>query len=51
VRSGHAHYVPKGIDRFLLNLSQTEPLEVVGVYVGAGSLEETGYVYAGDLSR
>jgi mannose-6-phosphate isomerase-like protein (cupin superfamily) len=48
VRGGHAHYIPKGVDRFLLNLSKTEPLEVIGVYVGAGSLEETGYAYTGD---
>lgn len=51
VRGGHAHYVPKGVDRFLLNLSKTEPLEVIGVYVGAGSLEETGYVFTGEARR
>jgi hypothetical protein len=34
----------------MYNLSRTEPLEVIGVYVGAGSVEETGYVYAGDVT-
>jgi mannose-6-phosphate isomerase-like protein (cupin superfamily) len=48
VRGGHVHYIPKGVDRFLLNLSRTEPLEVIGVYVGAGSAEETGYVFTGE---
>ena len=32
------------------NLSKTEPLEVIGIYVGAGSVEETGYVYMGEVT-
>jgi hypothetical protein len=32
------------------NLSQTEPPEVIGIYVGAGSVEETGYVYTGEVT-
>ena len=31
--------------------SSTEPLEVIGVYTGAGSVEESGYVYTGDVTE
>ena len=48
VRSGHFHYIPKGVPHWLHNLSSTEPLEILGIYVGAGSIEEAGYVYMGE---
>ena len=51
VRGGHVHYIPKGVEHFLCNLSPTEPLEVISVYTGAGSVEETGYVYTGDVTE
>ena len=51
VRGGHVHYIPKGVEHFMHNLSQTEPLEVIGIYVGAGSVEETGYVYTGEVTE
>ncbi len=51
VRAGHVHYIPKGVEHFLYNLSKTEPLEAIGIYVGAGSVEETGYVYSGDVTE
>jgi mannose-6-phosphate isomerase-like protein (cupin superfamily) len=51
VRGGHVHYVAKGVERFMCNVSKTEPLQVIGVYTGAGSLEETGYVYTGEVSE
>lgn len=51
VRAGHVHYIPKGVEHFLYNLSKTEPLEAIGIYVGAGSVEETGYIYAGDVTE
>ena len=51
VRGGHVHYIPKGVEHFMHNLSRTEPLEVIGIYVGAGSVEETGYVYTGEVSE
>lgn len=51
VRGGHVHYIPKGVEHFLHNLSKTEPLEVIGIYVGAGSVEETGYVYTGEVTE
>ena len=50
VRGGHVHYIGKGVDRFMHNASRTEPLEVIGVYTGAGSVEEAGYVYTGDVT-
>ncbi len=51
VRGGHVHYIPKGVERFMRNASPTEPLEVIGVYTGAGSLEEIGYVYTGEVTE
>jgi mannose-6-phosphate isomerase-like protein (cupin superfamily) len=50
VRGGHVHYLPKGVEHFMYNLSKNEPLEVIGIYVGAGSVAETGYVYTGDVT-
>src|SRR5687767_9339236 len=51
VRGGHVHHIPKGVEHFLYNVSATEPLEVIGVYTGAGSVEETGYVYTGEVTE
>jgi mannose-6-phosphate isomerase-like protein (cupin superfamily) len=51
VRGGHVHYIPKGVEHFLYNTSKTEPLEAIGIYIGAGSVEETGYVYTGEVSE
>jgi len=51
VRAGHTHFVPKGVEHWAYNLSKTEPLEVVGLYIGAGSVEDTGYVYMGDVTE
>jgi mannose-6-phosphate isomerase-like protein (cupin superfamily) len=50
VRGGHVHYIPRGVEHFLHNLSPAEPLEVIGIYAGAGSVEETGYVFTGDVT-
>jgi mannose-6-phosphate isomerase-like protein (cupin superfamily) len=51
VRGGHVHHIPKGVEHFMHNLSKTEPLEVIGIYVGAGSVEETGYVFTGEVTE
>ncbi|NQV54873.1 MAG: cupin domain-containing protein, partial [Rhodospirillales bacterium] len=51
VRGGHFHYIPKGVEHWLHNLSESEPLEVVGIYVDAGNVIETGYVYMGDVTE
>ena len=47
VRGGHVHFVGKGVERALTNTSRTETLEVIGVYTGAGSIDEAGYTYTG----
>jgi hypothetical protein len=39
------------VEHWLVNLGRIEPLEVVGVYVGAGGVEETGYVYTGEVTE
>ncbi len=51
VRGGHFHYIPAGVEHWLHNLSPTEPIVAVGIYIGAGSVEETGYVYMGDVTE
>jgi mannose-6-phosphate isomerase-like protein (cupin superfamily) len=51
VRGGHFHFIPKGVEHWAYNLSETEPLEVIGLYIDAGSVEETGYVYTGDVTE
>mgnify|MGYP000873777710 CR=1 FL=1 len=50
VRSGDFHFISKGTEHWLHNLSNTEPIEVVGIYCKAGSVEETGYVYNGEVT-
>ena len=51
VRAGHVHFIGRGVERFMYNVGSSEPLEVIGVYTGAASLEDTGYVYIGDVAQ
>jgi mannose-6-phosphate isomerase-like protein (cupin superfamily) len=51
VRGGQFHYIPKGVEHWLHNLSDTDPIEVVGVYIGAGTVAETKYTYKGDVTE
>jgi len=51
VRGGHFHYIPAGVEHWLVNRNADAAVEVVGVYVGAGSVSGTGYVYSGDVTR
>lgn len=51
LRAGHVHLIPQGVEHFLYNSSRSEPLELIGVYTGAGSIEESGYVYTGRISE
>lgn len=51
VRSGQFHYIPKGVKHWLHNLSDTDAIEVVGVYIGAGTVAETEYTYKGDVTE
>lgn len=50
VHGGQFHYIPSGVEHWLHNLSDTDPIEVVGIYVGAGSVAETGYVFRGNVT-
>tara|TARA_B100000530_G_scaffold333019_1_gene280319 strand:+ start:142 stop:975 length:834 start_codon:yes stop_codon:yes gene_type:complete len=50
VHGGHFHFIPKGVEHWLYNLSENEPIEVVGLYCEAGSVNDTGYVYLGDVT-
>ena len=44
-------YIPKGVEHFLYNLSDTESIEAIGIYIGSGSVEDTGYRYLGDVTK
>lgn len=50
VHAGQFHYIPKGVEHWLHNLSDTDAIEVVGVYINAASVAETGYTYLGEVS-
>ena len=50
LRAGHFHFIPRGVEHFLSNASVSEPLEVLGVMTGAGSIEESGYVFMGEVT-
>jgi len=51
VRAGDFHYIPAGVEHWLHNLSGTDPIEVVGIYINAASVEATGYTYLGDVTE
>jgi len=50
VTAGQFHYIPAGVEHWLYNLSDTDPIHVIGIYIGSGSVAETGYVYRGDVT-
>ena len=50
VPAGTVDFVPKGQVHWLRNLDPEGEVEVVGGYLGVGSLEEAGYEYVGDRS-
>lgn len=49
LRAGHTHFIPPGVEHWLANTGK-DTLEVIGVYTGAGSLEDSGYVYTGKVA-
>ena len=51
VRAGHCHYIPIGAEHWLANTSATEPLEIIGIYVGAGGVAETSFIHTGDVTE
>jgi len=42
---GFVQFIPAGKVHWLRNLDDSEPVEVVGIYVGGRTLEEAGYVH------
>ena len=48
---GYRHYIPAGTEHWLANLSDTEPLIGPGVFIGVGGLDESGFVYTGDVTE
>ncbi len=50
VTAGQFHYIPAGVEHWLHNLSNSDPIHVIGIYIGSGSVAETGYVYQGDVT-
>ena len=51
VHGGQFHFIPSGVEHWLHNLSDTDPIEVVGIYAGAGSVKDTGYVFMGNVTE
>ena len=51
MKAGSSHFIPRGVTHWLRNLSDTEPIEVVGVYLHAGNLKESGYVFQGEVTE
>lgn len=49
IRAGHTHFIPRGVEQFIANTGK-DTLEVIGVYTGAGSIAEGGYVHTGKVS-
>jgi mannose-6-phosphate isomerase-like protein (cupin superfamily) len=47
LRAGHVHLIAQGVEHFVYNPSRSEPLDLIVVYTGAGSLEESGYIGLG----
>lgn len=50
VTAGSALYVPPNTVHWFRNLHATEPVQIVGVYAPAGSLEGSGYRYVGEIT-
>lgn len=50
VHGGQFHFIPSGVEHWLHNLSETDPIVGVGIYVDAGSVSDTGYVFMGNVT-
>jgi mannose-6-phosphate isomerase-like protein (cupin superfamily) len=51
VRAGDFHHIPRGVEHWLNTLTTDDPLEAIGVYIGAGSVADTAYAYMGDVTE
>lgn len=49
VTAGSALYVPPNTVHWFRNLDEHEPVQIVGVYAPAGSLEGSGYNFVGEI--
>ena len=50
VRAGHFHYVPADTEHWLINRDPDQPIEVVGWYLGAGSVADRANLAAAGAS-
>lgn len=50
VHGGHFHYIPRDVEHWLHNLSKTDPIEIIGIYIGSTSVADTGYVFMGSVT-
>jgi quercetin dioxygenase-like cupin family protein len=48
--AGTLQWIPRGIVHWLRNLDAVEPVVLVGAYVGAGSLEDSGYEFVSEIT-
>jgi mannose-6-phosphate isomerase-like protein (cupin superfamily) len=51
VSAGHCRLMPKGSAHFFYNETRNEDAVVIGFYVGAGSVPETGYKFCGKVEQ
>ena len=51
VGPGDSYYVPRGLIHWAYGIDSSDPLTLVGVYVGGGSIEETGYEFVERLAK
>ena len=51
VHGGQFHFIPSGVEHWMHNLSDSDPIEAVGIYVGAGNVKDTGYVFMGNVTE
>ena len=47
---GDVGFVPAGVPHALINLSDTEPIELFCIYLGASSVQKTGYRHIGNVT-
>jgi mannose-6-phosphate isomerase-like protein (cupin superfamily) len=50
VRPGHCRLMPRGSEHFFFNETKNEEGLVIGFYVGAKDVKDTGYQFCGDVS-
>ena len=51
VRAGHFRLMPKNSEHFFHNETTDSDAEVIGFYIGAKDVEDTGYEYCGPVTE